>query len=83
LKVWQPRRFIPTSFVPASPEQSQPVSADAAGIDALMARVASESPQALVLCGVPAGSRCILHANAAFTQLTGYSRADAVCRSHQ
>jgi PAS domain S-box-containing protein len=48
-----------------------------------MARVASESPQALVLCGVPAGSRCILHANAAFTQLTGYSRADAVGRSLQ
>ncbi|MGC4072496.1 MAG: PAS domain S-box protein [Nibricoccus sp.] len=67
--------------MPASPEKSPPVPGDAARFDALMSRVASESTQALVICEAAASSRSIVHANAAFTQLTGYSRADSVGRS--
>jgi len=43
-----------------------------------MSRVASESTQALVICEAAANTRPIAHANSAFTQLTGYSRADSV-----
>jgi two-component system, cell cycle sensor histidine kinase and response regulator CckA len=46
-----------------------------------MSRVASESTQALVICSATAGTRHIVHANTAFTQLTGYTRADSVGRS--
>jgi two-component system, cell cycle sensor histidine kinase and response regulator CckA len=46
-----------------------------------MSRVASESTQALVICSTTAGARHIVHANTAFAQLTGYSRADSVGRS--
>ena len=46
-----------------------------------MSRVASESTQALVICEAAGTARVISHANAAFTQLTGHSRADAVGRS--
>jgi PAS domain S-box-containing protein len=46
-----------------------------------MSRVASESTQALVICEAAGPARVISHANPAFTQLTGYSRADAVGRS--
>jgi two-component system cell cycle sensor histidine kinase/response regulator CckA len=43
-----------------------------------MSRVASESTQALVICEAANTNRPITHANSAFTQLTGYSRADSV-----
>jgi two-component system cell cycle sensor histidine kinase/response regulator CckA len=46
-----------------------------------MSRVASESTQALVICEAAGETRSIVHANAAFTQLTGYSRADSVGRT--
>jgi two-component system cell cycle sensor histidine kinase/response regulator CckA len=46
-----------------------------------MSRVASESTQALVICEAAGAARVISHANPAFTQLTGHSRADAVGRS--
>ncbi len=68
--------------MPASPEKLPPVPGDAARLDALMSRVASESTQALVICEASHGAaRVITHANAAFTQLTGHSRADSVGRS--
>ncbi|ATC64086.1 hypothetical protein CMV30_09040 [Nibricoccus aquaticus] len=68
--------------MPASPEKFPPAPSDTARLDALMSRVASESTQALVICEASHGAaRVITHANAAFTQLTGHSRADSVGRS--
>ncbi len=51
-----------------------------AGLDSLMSRVATESTQAVVLCAAVQDRR-VIHANATFFQLTGFSSADSAGRS--